>query len=275
MMAQSANDNSIMTQGLSLFNVYKSRSYTCKISAMGNVCIQPTMYFTLRNVPMFNGPYLILDVEHTIQPNTMTTTFTGVRVPFHKLPDIENIVAKLNKKLISKVRQKQESDNNVAEEGGFNVEGRTEYENVKNNKVYFPGNSKTREYVVIHVTGGINYGSDPVGNINSQHLNRGWAGIGYHYLISRGAAGGDNEPDGTLYGARPENKDGAHVQGHNQESISVSMIADCQKIGSYDSSGDYATPAQKNTLEWTVLYLLFGTQIFELETKSTIFTTKL
>ena len=52
MMAQSANDNSIMTQGLSLFNIYKSRSYTCKISAMGNVCIQPTMYFTLRNVPI-------------------------------------------------------------------------------------------------------------------------------------------------------------------------------------------------------------------------------
>ena len=125
---------------------------------MGNVCIQPTMYFTLRNVPMFNGPYLILDVEHTIQPNTMTTTFTGVRVPFHKLPDIENIVAKLNKKLISKVRQKQESDNNVAEEGGFNVEGRTEYENVKNNKS-LPVNSKP------------NYGSTLL-VLNSQHLNR-------------------------------------------------------------------------------------------------------
>ena len=265
MMAQSANDNSIMTQGLSLFNIYKSRSYTCKVTSLGNVCIQPTMYFTLRNVPMFNGPYLILDVEHTIQPNTMTTTFTGVRVPFHKLPDIQNVVAKLNKKLISRVKKKQETEVKVAEEGGFNVEGRAEYENVKNNKIYFPGRSKTRKYVVIHVTGGINYGSDPVGNINSQHLNRGWAGIGYHYLISRGAAGGDNEPDGTLYGARPENKDGAHVQGHNQESISVSMIADCQKIGSYDSSGTYATTAQKNTLEWTVLYLLFGTQIFELE----------
>ncbi len=265
MMAQSANDNSIKTQGLSLFNIYKSRSYTCKITALGNVCIQPTMYFTLRNVPMFNGPYLILDVEHTIQPNTMTTSFTGVRVPFHKLPDIENIVSKLNKKLISKVKQKQKTTEKVAEEGGFNVEGKSEYENVKKNKIYFPGNTKTRKYVIIHVTGGIEYGSDPVGNINSQHLNRGWSGIGYHYLISRGAAGGDNEPDGTLYGARPENKNGAHTLGHNQDSISVSMIANCQKIGSYDSSGDYATPQQKNTLEWTVLYLLFGTQIFELE----------
>ena len=268
MLAQSANDKSIRTQGMSLFNIYKSRSYTCKITAMGNVCIQPTMYFTLRNVPMFNGPYLILDVEHTIQPNTMTTTFSGVRVPFHKLPDIENIVAKLNRKLISRVRQKQTQTEQVAEEGGFNVEGRSEYENVKKNKIYFPGSSKTRKYVIIHVTGGINYGSDPVGNINSQHLRRGWSGIGYHYLISRGTAGGDNEPDGTLYGARPENKNGAHTLGHNQESISVSMIADCQKIGSYDSVGDYATTEQKNTLEWTILYLLFGTQILEIEPHS-------
>jgi len=268
MMAQSANDKSIMTQGMSLFNIYKSRSYTCKITAMGNVCIQPTMYFTLRNVPMFNGPYLILDVEHTIQPNTMTTTFSGVRVPFHKLPEIENIVAKLNKKLISRVRKKQTQTEQVAEEGGFTVEGKSEYENVKNNKIYFPGSTKTRKYVIIHVTGGIDYGSDPVGNINAHHLRKGWSGIGYHYLISRGADGGDNEPDGTLYGARPENKNGAHTLGHNQESISVSMIADCQKIGSYDSIGDYATPDQKNTLEWTILYLLFGTQILEIEPHS-------
>ena len=45
---------------------------------------------------MFSGPYLILDVEHNIQPNTMTTSFTGVRVPFHKMPEISQLVAKVN-----------------------------------------------------------------------------------------------------------------------------------------------------------------------------------
>lgn len=112
-MAQSANDKSILTQGLSLFNIYKSRSYTCKIEAMGNVCIQPTMYFELRHVPMFSGPYLILDVEHSIQPNTMTTSFTGVRVPFHKMPEVSQLVAKVNQSFLNKVRKKLNRKNKL------------------------------------------------------------------------------------------------------------------------------------------------------------------
>jgi hypothetical protein len=42
--------------------------------------IQPTQYFLLENVPMFNGAYLILTVEHDIIPNSMKTSFSGVRV---------------------------------------------------------------------------------------------------------------------------------------------------------------------------------------------------
>ena len=106
-MASSANDKSISTQGLSLFNVYRSRSYTCKVEAMGNACIQPTMYFNLRHVPMFNGPYLIIDVEHTITANDMKTSFTGIRSPFFDLPNIDDIVARVNKSFINRVKSKK------------------------------------------------------------------------------------------------------------------------------------------------------------------------
>ena len=136
-MAQSANDKSILTQGLSLFNIYKTRSYTCKIEAMGNVCIQPTMYFSLRHMPMFSGPYLILDVEHNIQPNTMTTTFTGVRVPFHKMPEITQLVAKVNQTFLNKVRKKVKEEKAIQRQGGFEPESTTESDSVKSGNSNF------------------------------------------------------------------------------------------------------------------------------------------
>ena len=114
------------------------------------------------------------------------------------------------------------------------------------------------DYIIIHVTAGINYGNDPVSTINQEHINRGFAGIGYHFLIGRGAEGNDNSPEGTLYGARPDNKIGAHTLGHNSRSLGVSMIANCDKIGVYgkDEGGDHPTRIQKETLEWTLFVVI-------------------
>jgi len=69
-----------------LFSTYEQRSYTCKIKMFGNVMIQPTQLFDLRNVPMFCGVYIILKVNHIIDgdTNTMVTEFEGVRLP--KIP---------------------------------------------------------------------------------------------------------------------------------------------------------------------------------------------
>lgn len=66
-----------------LYTVYEQRSYTCKVKMFGNVMIQPTQLFDLRNVPMFNGVYIILKVNHSIEgeTNSMITEFEGVRLP--------------------------------------------------------------------------------------------------------------------------------------------------------------------------------------------------
>jgi len=66
-------------QGTDLLKLFKTRSYTCKVDALGCMNIQPLMYFNLENVPFFNGAYLITSVNHSISPNHMTTNFTGVR----------------------------------------------------------------------------------------------------------------------------------------------------------------------------------------------------
>lgn len=51
--------------------------------------------------------------------------------------------------------------------------------------------------------------------INQWHLERGWSGIGYHWVIRR---------DGTVEQGRSESTPGAHAYGHNQDSIGICMV---------------------------------------------------
>ena len=67
-------------KGQNLYNTYENRAYKATVSGLGNAMIQPTQYFQLENIPIFNGAYLILSVEHTIEPNKMTTSFSGTKI---------------------------------------------------------------------------------------------------------------------------------------------------------------------------------------------------
>ena len=75
--------------GQNLYNVYNVRSYSAKVSMLGNPMIQPMMYFQLNNIPMFHGAYLITNVSHNIIPNHMTTSFTGQRIKYSQLPLVD------------------------------------------------------------------------------------------------------------------------------------------------------------------------------------------
>lgn len=48
--------------------------------------------------------------------------------------------------------------------------------------------------------------------IHQWHLNNGWSGAGYHFLVRK---------DGKVYRLRPENKIGAHASNHNYDSIGI------------------------------------------------------
>jgi len=115
-IANNATGRSSETQNNSLYNLYKTRSYGCTVSMLGNAMIQPTMYFNLRHIPMFSGSYMILDVNHTITPGNFTTTFSGVRQPIYSLPKLDSYVQSIRenllKSLITKV--KQDKDNKKA-----------------------------------------------------------------------------------------------------------------------------------------------------------------
>ena len=57
-------------------------------------------------------------------------------------------------------------------------------------------------------------------DIHHWHQNKGWAGIGYHYFIDK---------EGEVYECRPRQMVGAHVYGHNHESIGVCFEGDFNK----------------------------------------------
>ena len=65
-----------------------------------------------------------------------------------------------------------------------------------------------------------------------EHLDAGWGGCGYHYLIA---------DDGSLLCLRPVNLEGAHVGGHNGHNVGIACAG---------TSGHRPTRAQRETYAW-------------------------
>jgi hypothetical protein len=103
MMANMSSGKNSATQSISLYNIYKNRSYTCTVSMMGNALIQPTMYFNLRYVPMFHGPYMITQVNHVIGPGVFETTIEGIRQPTASVLKIDDFIQTLKTSLLKSV----------------------------------------------------------------------------------------------------------------------------------------------------------------------------
>jgi hypothetical protein len=81
---------------------------------MGNAMIQPTMYFNLRNVPMFSGAYMIQEVNHSIGPGTFETTFKGVRQSMSNLQKIDSYIQTLKTNLLTSIIEKNKQDKQAA-----------------------------------------------------------------------------------------------------------------------------------------------------------------
>jgi len=103
LMSASAAGRTTSTQNVSLYNIYKNMSYQCEVISFGNALIQPTMYFNLRHVPLFNGSYMITDVNHTIAPGTFQTKFNGIRQSVFTLPLLEGYLQSINKNIVTKL----------------------------------------------------------------------------------------------------------------------------------------------------------------------------
>ncbi len=75
-------------------------------------------------------------------------------------------------------------------------------------------------------------------DIDRWHRQKGFAKIGYHYIIYR---------DGTVKTGRLVNEVGAHCVGHNLHSIGICYIGGCAADGK--TPKDTRTPQQKASLQ--------------------------
>lgn len=71
------------------------------------------------------------------------------------------------------------------------------------------------EKLIIHCSATPNGRHHTAAEIHEWHIDRGWSGIGYHWVI---------RVDGVLESGRPEYWIGSHARGHNINSIGVCMI---------------------------------------------------
>ena len=105
-------------------------------------------------------------------------------------------------------------------------------------------NKEAVRFIAVHCAAtspDMNIGVD---EIRQWHKAKGWSDVGYHYVIRR---------DGVVQAGRSLEFQGAHVQGHNHESIGVCLVGGINQAGVPDAN---FTAAQYASLESLVKLLL-------------------
>ena len=73
------------------------------------------------------------------------------------------------------------------------------------------------DHIVIHCSDSPQNRGDNAETIHRWHLERGWDGIGYHYVITE---------RGVVQNGRPHYWPGAHVKKHNRNSLGICLIGE-------------------------------------------------
>ena len=91
------------------------------------------------------------------------------------------------------------------------------------------------DYIIVHCTATPMGRKITVKDVDRWHKQRGWKGIGYHYLIGL---------NGEIWEGRKEWQVGAHVAGFNRYSIGVAYVGGLVN----GKPADTRTPEQKKSL---------------------------
>lgn len=75
-------------------------------------------------------------------------------------------------------------------------------------------NRRVTDAIIVHHVGNTN-ADVSAETIHRWHLQNGWAGIGYHFVIRK---------DGTIEAGRPMNTVGAHCYGENSHTVGVNVV---------------------------------------------------
>ena len=111
--------------------------------------------------------------------------------------------------------------------------------------------NKNVDAIVIHCTASREGVDLHASDIDKMHKDKGWAGIGYHYVITL---------DGKIEKGRPVNQVGAHAntkglsgKPYNYHSVGIAYVGGLDKKG---NPKDTRTPKQKEAMHKLVFQLL-------------------
>lgn len=90
--------------------------------------------------------------------------------------------------------------------------------------------------IVLHCSATVEGRDHDIVEIGQWHRKRGMKKVGYHYVVKL---------DGTVQVGRAESEVGAHVQGHNADSIGICYVGG---LGRDTKAKDTRTPKQKAAL---------------------------
>lgn len=106
-------------------------------------------------------------------------------------------------------------------------------------------NRKSTKYIVLHCAATRPEQDIGAKEIRAWHKAKGWQDIGYHYVIRR---------DGTVEKGRSETAIGAHVGGHNSNSLGICLVGGVSSKDFRVAENNF-TPAQWQSLESLVAVL--------------------
>lgn len=170
-LGSSAAGSSTAMVDIGLFDIYRSSSYECTVTSLGNAMIQPTMFFYLKNVPLFRGSYWITEVTHNIKIGNIETTFKGSRIPVQSLPNPKDSFMASYRSLFNKmtnrakVRNKLSDKNNNSKEKTFILDG------ISYTYSYLTGKTDSNEKMLETIAGANEYGINFNGSSNEQYVH--------------------------------------------------------------------------------------------------------
>ena len=267
----SGNGQSVAYQGQDVFPIFSNYAYQSTVTMMGNVQIQPLMYYQLMNIPMWKGAYMIFNVKHSITPGNMTTTFTGMKMSKNTIPfldkwvyPVENVVPQ-PVATVASTTPTQTSETtafggesftgtlNPEDTGGITINKTGAFKNLGQyvkfggdlsqlpgvgSAIKAPG-GKTYQWIIIHCTAGSDTNNtENAYKVHDYHItNNGWSGIGYNFLILR---------DGTVQVGRSLGHTGGHTKGRGN-SIGISVTW-CGGHGCQDTRTSQQRQAMHNLI---------------------------
>lgn len=102
---------------------------------------------------------------------------------------------------------------------------------------------KSTDYIVVHCSATPPDRKIGAETIRRWHVERGWSDIGYHIVITRA---------GNIEFGRDMELQGAHVYGHNHNSVGVCLVGGVNHAGEPENN---FTESQFKTLRVVLLYL--------------------